>query len=107
MILIVLVTVIGIPLGLVALLMYIILFYISKIFVAVAVGDLLMKKFTGSEKRSQAVALLIGLVLLTILFEIPFLGWILYFATVCIGLGAILIAFNDRRKAIAAEALAE
>jgi cytoskeletal protein CcmA (bactofilin family) len=102
LIIFVLITIIGIPLGLLALLLYVCLFYVSKVFVAVEIGDWILSRLSGSESRSQALALLIGLILLTIAFEIPYLGWVFYFGSVWIGFGAIMIAFNRRRKAIAA-----
>ncbi|MFH1891703.1 MAG: polymer-forming cytoskeletal protein [Candidatus Zixiibacteriota bacterium] len=95
-----LVTVIGIPVGVVALLLYVILFYVSKLFVALAIGDKLLSTLSSSPgPKSQALALLIGLVVLTILFNLPYIGWMLYLLTVMVGLGSILMAFNRCRKA--------
>lgn len=95
-----LVTVIGIPVAVVVLFLYVILFYISKLFVALAIGDKILCALSSSEgPKSQALALLIGLVILTVLFKLPYIGWMLYLITVMIGLGSILIAFNRCRKA--------
>jgi hypothetical protein len=76
-----------------------VLFYISKLFVATALGDKLVQLVSSSEPKSYALSLFIGLVILTILFNIPYLGWIFYLATIVTGLGAIMIAFNRSRKA--------
>jgi cytoskeletal protein CcmA (bactofilin family) len=94
-----LVTVVGIPVSVVGLLIYMVLFYISKLFVATALGDKLVQLVSSSEPKSYALSLFIGLVILTILFNIPYLGWIFYLATIVTGLGAIMIAFNRSRKA--------
>jgi cytoskeletal protein CcmA (bactofilin family) len=95
-----LVTVIGIPAALVALMLYVIVFYVSKLFVAQAIGDKILTTLSSSPgPKSQALALLIGLIILTVLFHLPYVGWILYLLTVMLGLGAILIAYNRCRKA--------
>ena len=94
-----LVTVVGIPVSVVGLLIYIVLFYMSKLFVAVALGDKIVQLVSSSESKSYALSLFIGLVILTILFNIPYLGWIFYLAAVVTGLGAVMITFNKSRKA--------
>lgn len=92
-------TVVGIPVSIVGLLIYTVLFYTSKLFVATAIGDKVMQIISSSEPKSYALSLFIGLVILTILFNIPYIGWVFYLATVVTGLGAIMIAFNRSRKA--------
>jgi len=93
------VTIVGIPISIAGLLIYIVLFYISKLFVATALGGKIIGIVSGSESKSYALSLFIGLVILTILFNIPYVGWIVYLATIMTGLGAIMIAFNKSRKA--------
>lgn len=97
--LLLMVTIIGIPLSLISLLLYIILFYVAKLFVAIAIGDKILNMLNHSGTKSQALSLLIGLILLTIIYKIPFIGWAVYLLSVMIGLGAILIAFGRRRRA--------
>ena len=97
--LLIMVTIIGIPLSLLSLLLYIILFYVAKLFVAIALGDKILSMLNQSGTRSQALSLLIGLIILTIMYKIPFIGWAVYLLSVMIGLGAILIAFGRRRRA--------
>jgi len=93
-----LLTVVGIPVSIVTALSYAVLLYIAKIFVAAAIGDRILKMFSSSEKRSQTLGLLIGLVVITVAFEIPYAGIFIYVATMILGLGAILIAVNNARK---------
>ncbi len=97
--LLIMVTIVGIPLSLLSLLLYIILFYVAKLFVAIALGDKILSMLNQSGTRSQALSLLIGLIILTIMYKIPFIGWAVYLLSVMIGLGAILIAFGRRRRA--------
>jgi hypothetical protein len=93
-----LVTVIGIPASLLGILVYIILFYISKIFVACLIGDKVIGLLSSSKRRSQALSLLVGLIILTILFNLPYVGWIIYLLTAAVGFGGIMIVFNKARR---------
>jgi cytoskeletal protein CcmA (bactofilin family) len=92
-------TVVGIPVSVVGLLIYMVLFYISKLFVATAIGDKVVQLVSSSKPKSYALSLFIGLVILTMLFNIPYLGWVFYLAAVVTGIGAVMIAFNRSRKA--------
>ncbi len=92
--------VVTIPVSIIGLLTYVVLFYISKLFVAVYVGDRLIKLVSSAEPKSSTLSLFIGLVILTLLFNVPYIGWVIYILTVIVGLGALLIAFNRRRKAV-------
>ncbi len=91
-------TVIGIPLSLLSLLLYIILFYLAKLFVAIVLGDKIIGMLSQSKAKSQTLSLLIGLIILTIIYKIPFIGWAIYLISVMIGLGAILITYSRRRR---------
>jgi cytoskeletal protein CcmA (bactofilin family) len=91
------VTVLGLPVAGTALLTYVVLFYISKLFVAMALGERALKLVSPSGQKSYALSLLIGLLILTGLFRIPFAGTVIYLATVMTGLGAMLIAYNQLR----------
>ena len=91
--------VVTIPASLLGLLAYIVLFYVSKLFVAAWLGSRLIRVISSSEPKSCTLSLFIGLLILTILFNVPYLGTIVYLVTVMIGLGGIVIAFNNSRKA--------
>jgi len=94
------VTVIGIPLAIIGLFLFMIVFYISKILVAIYIGDRIIKLVSTRDKESQALSLLIGLVLLAILNQIPYAGFIIYIVAVMIGTGAILISFAHYRRTV-------
>ncbi len=91
-ILILLFTVIGIPLAVIALFAYVILIYVAKIPVAAFVGDKILK-FLGKQGEPPLIwSMILGLFVLTILLNIPYLEWLIYFVVLFTGFGAILLS---------------
>jgi hypothetical protein len=91
--LIVCITIIGLPLGLIALVFYAITIYVTQIFVGLFIGQLIIGTFRGVETRAALVgALILGLAILRLLRLIPFAGFFFGLATVLFGLGAILVS---------------
>jgi len=86
-VLLVCVTLIGLPLGLLTLALYVIGLYLAKIFVGAFLGHMVLKVNIPSTRRS-ILALLIGLLILTLLFQIPVIGALLHLVVFCFGLGA-------------------
>jgi len=86
-------TIIGVPLGFIIILSYLIYLYLAKIFVSLFLGRGLLK-FFGSTLKS-GWTLLIGLVIFIILTSIPFIGWFLYLIFVFLGFGALLIFYKE------------
>lgn len=76
-------TVVGLPIGLVALLGYFFLLYISKVFVALAVGVRIL-----GPKQNQHLSLALGLLILSIVLVVPVLGGLVDFVVMLLGLGA-------------------
>jgi len=91
-----LITLIGIPIAIITLFAYLILFYISKILVGIAVGKKILTGFAKDKEAPLGWSLILGLILLTILTNIPYLGWLIYFVIVFTGFGAAILA----RKAL-------
>ncbi len=86
-------TVIGIPVGLIALALYGIGIYLSQIPVALLIGRLIFRRLTEVESKGLLVgALALGLVILVILRLIPFLGFWVGLATALFGLGAVVVS---------------
>ncbi len=96
-ILILVVTIIGIPIAIIALFAYAILVYIAKIPVATFVGEKIIKALGKQEEPSLIWSMLLGLVVLTILLNIPYLEWPVYFTLLFTGFGAIIS--SQRRSA--------
>lgn len=89
---ILLITVIGIPIAIISLFVYLILFYISKIFVGIAFGEKILTGFKKGKEASLGWSLVVGLIIINLLTSIPYLGWIVYLAVLFIGFGAALLA---------------
>ncbi len=68
-------TLIGIPFAVLLMFMYFLLFYTAKVFVALFIGTVIMKRLSTS--KSVSLALLVGLIAHLILTVIPFLGWLI------------------------------
>lgn len=91
--LILMITIIGIPLGVVIILSYCIYLYLTKIFISLFVGRSILKYF-GTSLRS-GWALLIGLVIYVLLTAIPLIGGVIYILSLLLGFGALLIFYKQ------------
>ena len=96
--LIVCVTVIGLPLGLIALALYTIAIYLTQLFVGLLIGQLIIGAFRGVETKAALVgALALGLAILSLLKLIPYVGFFFGLAAILFGLGAILVSERKLR----------
>jgi cytoskeletal protein CcmA (bactofilin family) len=90
------ITVVGIPLCLIVLAIYLILLYLSVIVAAMWLGRLI---FSGSTTTSEYVKFLVGIVILWIAVAIPWLGYLVKFLALFLGLGAFSsVLYNARRS---------
>ena len=95
---IVCITIIGLPLGLIALAHYIIAIYLTQLFVGLLIGQLIIGAFRGVETKAALVgALALGLAILSLLRLVPYLDFFIGLATVLFGLGAILVSERKLR----------
>jgi hypothetical protein len=78
-------TFIGFPIALISLVLYLIACYLAKIIVAEFVGRSVMK-------NSGAVPLLVGLLLVVIAVNLPWIGALINFLLILLGLGVIALA---------------
>ena len=85
--LIIAITIIGLPVGLVSLCLWILGLYLAKIVIAAFVGRSLL----ASPATSLPIALLAGLIIVLIAVDLPFIGWLINFILTFLGLGAILL----------------
>lgn len=76
------ITVIGIPISLILLALYLISLYTGRIIFASFIGDKILKK------KSPFLSLVIGMPIFTVLFALPFVGWLLSLIAISVGLGA-------------------
>ncbi|WP_181198258.1 hypothetical protein [Enhygromyxa salina] len=93
-------TLVGIPLAAVTMGGYLLALYLGKIVVAAELGRRLLR-FRAQRKRSELVwSLLLGLVLVMVLVELPYIGGVLGFIVAVLGLGTVsnyLFELRDRR----------
>lgn len=92
---ILLVTLIGAPLGLLFMAVYGILLLVGYLVAGAAVGDWLLKRFRHAgpgAKGSRILAAVIGILVITVVGAIPLLGGLLSFAALLMGIGAVVLA---------------
>ena len=81
------ITLVGIPVSLMLLAVYLAGIYLAKLWVGAFLGWILLKP-AGAAKRDWLLGLLVGLLILTIIGFIPYLGGLVRLGVVCLGLGA-------------------
>jgi len=98
------ITIIGSGLGIVAtasnfilLIVYGIFIYVSAIFLSYLLGRVIFSKASLNMERYgwKVLAYFIGLLIIMILYNIPFIGWIIKFTGVLFGLGGLTLALKD------------
>ena len=82
------ITLVGLPLSLMLLAVYLAAIYLAKIWVGAFLGQILVKP-AGATKGDWLLGLLVGLLILTIVGFIPYLGGLVHLGVVCLGLGAL------------------
>jgi hypothetical protein len=98
------ITIIGSGVGIVAmafnaiiLIVYGLLIYLSTIFLSYLLGrTILCKTSLNMDKYGwKVLAYLVGLVIIMIVYSIPFVGWLIRFAGILFGLGGISLVLKD------------
>ena len=79
------VTFIGLPIALITFVLYLIACYLAKIIVAEFVGRSVMK-------NSGAVSLLVGLLMVIVAVNLPWIGTLINFLLILLGLGVIALS---------------
>jgi cytoskeletal protein CcmA (bactofilin family) len=96
------VTLVGIPISLMLLAVYLAAIYLAKIWVGAFLGRVLLKPAVAT-KRDWLLGLLVGLLILTIVGVVPYLGSLVRLVVVCLGLGAFAWqAYHASRPVVAA-----
>jgi cytoskeletal protein CcmA (bactofilin family) len=96
--LIVCLTIIGIPVGLITLALYGIALYLAQIPVGLFIGRWIIGRFRVVESKAIMVgALAVGLAILKLLTLIPYFGFFVGFVVALFGLGAVVAAERKRR----------
>jgi hypothetical protein len=66
---------------------YLAAIYLSQIWVGAFLGQMLLKP-AGATKSDWLLGLLLGLLILTVVRFVPYLGTLIHFGVICLGLGA-------------------
>jgi hypothetical protein len=100
--LILLVTIIGLPLGLLVLFAYPMMLLLGYVLTAIGISDWVMQRFTPERVQSlvwRAGAAAAAVVLIALLARLPAIGGLLAFLALLFGLGALILQW--RRPAVA------
>lgn len=91
------VTVVGIPIGVIGVFLYVTILFLSVIVVASVVGTSIAASagFEGEGLHAFGMSLLVGLLVVVIAMNLPFVGGILRLLVVMVGVGMIIIAAID------------
>ncbi len=81
------ITLVGLPVSFMLLATYLAAIYLAKIWVGAFLGHMLLKPTTAT-KGDWLLGLLVGLLVLTVVGFIPYLGGLVRLGVVCLGLGA-------------------
>ncbi len=82
------ITLVGLPVALLLLELYLAAIYLAKVWVGAFLGRMILKP-SGASRGDWLLGLLVGLLILTVVGFIPYLGGLVRFGVVCIGLGAL------------------
>jgi hypothetical protein len=94
------ITVVGIPVGLISLVIYLIALYLSQVAIALFLGYWIIGRFGQADSRGLLLgSFALGFTLLTLVKLIPFVGPFLWLATVLFGLGAMAVSWRNRAPA--------
>src|SRR5271165_1583229 len=85
--LVIAITLVGLPLSFMLLALYLAALYLAKIWVGAFLGRILLKPAVAT-KADWLLGLLVGLLIITVVRYIPYLGGLVHFAVICLGLGA-------------------
>lgn len=95
-IILLMITIIGLPLGIILGLAYGVTLYLSKIIVAAFMGAWLTKRFGWAEKNKGVWLVLLSLAVLVLLIEVPILGVLIWLLVVFAGLGSLALSRNKK-----------
>ena len=88
---VVMMTLVGLPIGIIAVLLFSVALYVAKLPIAAWAGDQLLAR-AGRPGASPYAAMAVGILALYLLFEIPWLGGLFWLAATWLGLGAMVLS---------------
>jgi hypothetical protein len=93
------ITIIGLPVGLITLALWIILIYLAQIPVSLLLGKLILQRFImiGESRGVMIGCLALGLLILKLLAIIPYIGFLIGLVVTLFGMGTMIVSIRNRR----------
>jgi hypothetical protein len=93
--LILMVTIIGLPLGIIALLLYLIVWYFSALMVGLTLGGKIVGAFKTDRFGPMLGGLILGLIIIRAISLIPGVGWVIILVASLFGMGALVLSKKE------------
>jgi len=90
--------IVGLPVSIFGGMLGFFLFYVGKIYAGIALGRIIFGFIWKDRKVAVGWEFLVGFIVLSLLFQIPILGVLLYILAYIVGAGAFLSAFIEMRN---------
>jgi hypothetical protein len=94
--LLLLITVIGAPISMLSMLLYIVVICISRVFAGYFLAQLVLDRI--GKQLHPVLTMLGGVLVLALLFKIPYIGWILHLAAVLFAAGAFILYLSGKKE---------
>jgi len=88
---ILMITIIGLPLGILTLLVYVMALYLAKVFVSVVIGAVVLRLFSKKKEPNLYWSVIIGAIIFALLMMIPIIGQVICFVATIWALGAMMM----------------
>lgn len=88
-------TLIGIPVAFLYIMVFALLIAVSRLFVALYVGEKVVNAYLP-KRPEKWLPIVIGVVVTSVVFSLPVLGWLASIVAITVGSGAILFALRNR-----------
>lgn len=95
---ILMITIVGVPLGLILMPLYIIVLYISKIIIAVALAESFKQQFNWKDKHMGVWLVLLSFIILAVIGFIPYIGPIFQILMAIAGFGTVILNLRKARQ---------
>jgi hypothetical protein len=95
---VIMITIVGMPLAMVALFVYIVAMIIASLYPSAILGKLLLEKVFKKMNTNLFIQMILGVTLLGLITIIPVAGWVVAFAAFCMGIGAFLVSLAPEKN---------
>ncbi len=91
-------TLLGIPIALLIFLLYALALVVCRVFLAVLVGEYIVDSFSPKASSNKFINMLIGVPVLWFIFKAPYVGGLLSFIAVILGLGGMVQTYRFSKR---------